>query len=82
MSVTSSGIVRSGAHLGIGTGRVNPHGLRVGYSRVRVRVALPLPVQNPYPNRGSCGYRPGLDMGEGLQKIGVQPSNRSVRSTQ
>ena len=30
--------------IGNRTGRVNPHGLRVGYRRVRVRVGLLLPV--------------------------------------
>jgi len=38
--------------LGIVTGRVNPHGYRVGYERVRVRVGILLPVRNPYPMRG------------------------------
>jgi hypothetical protein len=59
-----------GLGLGIGTGQVNLHRLRVGYSQVWVWVALPLPIRNPYPNRRSCGYQPGLDIGEGLQKIG------------
>ena len=30
-------------------GRADPHGLRVGVQRVRVRVACSQPVQNPYP---------------------------------
>jgi hypothetical protein len=42
--------------LGIVAGRVNPRGLRVGYRRVRVRVDLLLPGQNPYPICGYHGY--------------------------
>ena len=37
---------------GCRTGGVNPHGLRVGYRRVRVGVDILLPDQNPYPTRG------------------------------
>jgi hypothetical protein len=45
-----------GEQIGCRTGGVNPHGLRVGYRRVRVRVDILLPLQNPYPIRGYGGY--------------------------
>jgi|SRR6266850_2931998 len=43
--------------LGSRTGRVNPHGLWVGYSWVQVGVDFLLPIHNPYPVRGYRGYR-------------------------
>lgn len=53
--IRSSHLMLLASFLGIVTGRVNPHGLRVGYRRVRVRVDLLLPGQNPTRFAGTTG---------------------------
>ena len=45
-----------GLGLGIVTGSVNPPGFMPGSERVRVRVGIFYPGQNPYPVRGFGGY--------------------------
>jgi len=43
-------------HLGIGRGRVNPMGCRVGYSGVGIRVEVCPPCEDPHPRLGYPGY--------------------------
>ena len=42
--------------IGIGRGRVNPMGCRVGYSGVGVRVEVCPPCEDPHPRLGYPGY--------------------------
>jgi len=57
--------------LGIGRGRVNPMGCRVGYSGVGVRVEVCPPCKDPHPRLGYPGY---LGIGWCMQVHGYQIS--------